>query len=87
MGTEHTPGGRRHFLKTGAAAGLALQVGMAIAAEPPASTPALPMPEYEKLDALALASAIREGRGVRTVRLRGSKLPARPRWDPGCAAR
>ncbi|MBP6754339.1 MAG: amidase, partial [Alicycliphilus sp.] len=35
---------------------------MATAAEPPASTPALPMPEYEKLDALALASAIREGR-------------------------
>ena len=62
MGTEHSPGGRRHFLKTGAAAGLALQVGMATAAEPPASTPALPMPEYEKLDALALASAIREGR-------------------------
>lgn len=61
MDTQPTHGGRRHFLKTGAAAGLAFQVGIT-ASEVRASAPALPMPEYEQLDAVALASDIRDGR-------------------------
>ena len=57
-----TPGGRRHFLKAGAAA-MVLQAGMA-PSEATAAAPSrtLPLPEYEQMDAVAMASALRDGR-------------------------
>lgn len=61
MTDKHPHDGRRHFLKTGAVAGLAFQAGMT-PSEARVATSSLPMSEYEQLDAVALASSIREGR-------------------------
>ena len=61
MDAAETPTGRRGFLKAGAAAGLAASLGTA-GREVQAATAALPLPEYERFDAVELASQMRAGR-------------------------
>ena len=61
MDAAEAPKGRRGFLKAGAAAGLAASWGTA-GREVQASTAVLPLPEYERFDAVELASQMRAGR-------------------------
>jgi Asp-tRNA(Asn)/Glu-tRNA(Gln) amidotransferase A subunit family amidase len=58
MGTEEIQTARRDFLKVGAAAGLAVSFGMTAQG---AQAAALPLAEYERFDAVELASQIRAG--------------------------
>jgi len=61
MKTTQAQSGRRDFLKSGAAAGLAASLGVA-GQGAQAATTALPLPEYDRFDAVELASQIRQGR-------------------------
>lgn len=61
MDTTDAQTGRRDFLKAGAVAGLAVSLGMTGRGAQAAAS-ALPLPEYERFDAVELASHIRSGR-------------------------
>ena len=54
------PTDRRDFLKTGAALGGAMALGLS-GRSAQAASPALPLPEYERFDAVGLAQQMREG--------------------------
>ncbi len=60
MTQGHTDEQRRDFLKSGATAGLAFALGV-VGRTAHASAAALPLPEYERFDAVELASKIRDG--------------------------
>lgn len=56
----HTSNDRRDFLKTGVALGGAVALGLS-GRSAQAASPALPLPEYERFDAVGLAQQMREG--------------------------